>query len=56
VGVLPQERRGSNNDIHSVNSSLDGYPGIVHVASDVRQNLLTKVSQQPGAPSAVPVP
>jgi hypothetical protein len=39
VRVLPQERRSTNDDIDTINTSLDSDPGIVHVTSNVCENL-----------------
>lgn len=35
VRVLPQERRGTNDNVDTVNTSLNSQSGIVHVASNV---------------------
>lgn len=37
--VLSQERAGANDDIDTVNTSLDSNLDIVHVAADVSQDL-----------------
>ena len=37
--VLSQERRGSNDNVDAVNTSLDCYSSIVHVTSNVGENL-----------------
>lgn len=39
VGVLSQERAGTDNDVDTVNTGLDSDPDIVHVASDVGKDL-----------------
>lgn len=39
VRVFPQERTRPDNDIDTVNTRLDGESGVVHVASNVRQDL-----------------
>lgn len=39
VRVFPQERRRANDDINTVHTGLDGDTRIVHVASDVGENL-----------------
>jgi hypothetical protein len=37
--VLTEERRGANDDVDTVNTSLDGDTGVVPVATDVGKNL-----------------
>lgn len=37
--VLPQEGRSADNDIHTVHTGLDGDTRVIHVASDVGENL-----------------
>lgn len=37
--VFAQKARSADDDIDTVNTSLDGDSGIVHVASDVSENL-----------------
>lgn len=37
--VFPEERRGSNDDIDTVNTGLDGDSRVVHVTSDVCEDL-----------------
>jgi hypothetical protein len=37
--VLTEERRGANNDVDTVDTSLDGNTGVVHVATDVGEDL-----------------
>lgn len=37
--VFPQERTRTDNDINTVNTSLDGQSGVIHVASDMGQDL-----------------
>ena len=45
--VLTEEGRGANDDVNAIDTSLDSYPGIVHVASDMCQDLEQLVSNQP---------
>ena len=46
VRVLTEERRGANDDVNAINTSLNSYPGIIHVASDVCQDLGQFVSNK----------
>ena len=39
VRVLTEERRSTNDDVDTVDTSLDSDTGVVHVASDVGKNL-----------------
>lgn len=39
VRVLSQERTGTNDNVDTVNTSLNGNLDIVHVAADVSQDL-----------------
>lgn len=39
MGVLPEVLAGANNDINTVNTGLNSNPDIVHVTSDVSQDL-----------------
>ncbi len=46
VTVLPQETGSTNNDINTVNTSLNGEPGIIHVATDMGEDPVMKGSHQ----------
>lgn len=39
MGVLPQVGGGADDDIDTINTGLDGDSCIVHVATDVSENL-----------------
>lgn len=39
MGVLPQVRGGTDDDIDTINTGLDGDSCIVHVAADVGKDL-----------------
>ena len=38
MGVFSQERRGANDDVDTVDTGLNGNPGIVHVTADVSED------------------
>lgn len=39
MAVFPQEARGSDDEIDTIDTALDGLLGVLHVASDVGENL-----------------
>lgn len=39
MGVLSEERRCTNNNVHTIDTGLDGNLGIFHIASNVSQDL-----------------